>query len=180
MQDKHSGSQTSGRRQLALILIISTVSLGGSYLLFFAAQNGSGWGTTNNGDFVMPPTTIADVGWQDENGLSVTTSGNWWLWTVANNCLEDCAKALKNLQATHILLNREAKRVKRGVSISSGSFVPEGQPDLKFITTSKKPVSPGIYIVDPNGNLVFRYPVTTNPKEILQDLKKLLKVSQIG
>ena len=38
----------------------------------------------------------------------------------------------------------------------------------------------GIYIVDPNGNLVFSYPLDINPKLLLADLKRLLKVSQIG
>ena len=38
----------------------------------------------------------------------------------------------------------------------------------------------GIYIVDPLGNLVFHYPLQDMGKPVLQDLKRLLKVSQIG
>jgi cytochrome oxidase Cu insertion factor (SCO1/SenC/PrrC family) len=87
---------------------------------------------------------------------------------------------LKNLQATHILLNREAKRVRRAFSNNSGNFIPENQPDLKLVNTANQSVPEGIYIIDPNGNLVFRYAIVTNPKDILQDLKRLLKVSQIG
>lgn len=180
MQHGTANKSSSGSRQLTLILIIATLSLGGSYLLFFLAQNGSGWGTTNNGAFVEPPLNIADIGWQDSKGINVPTSGDWWLWTVSENCAEDCAKALKNLQATHILLNREAKRVRRAFSNYSGNFTPENQPDLKIINTVNQPVPQGIYIIDPNGNLVFRYAIVTNPKDILQDLKRLLKVSQIG
>ena len=140
MQDEASATRSSGRRQLTLILITAAMSLGGSYLLFFAT----------------------------------------WLWTVTENCAEDCAKALKNLQATHILLNREAKRVRRAFSNNSGNFIPENQPDLKLVNTANQSVPEGIYIIDPNGNLVFRYAIVTNPKDILQDLKRLLKVSQIG
>ena len=180
MQDGASETRSSGRRQLTLILITAALSLGGSYLLFFATQNSSGWGTTNNGAFVNPPLNIEDLGWQDNKGIKLTTSGDWWLWTVTENCAQDCAKALKNLQATHILLNREAKRVRRAFSNSSGNFIPENQPDLKLVNTVNQPVPEGIYIIDPNGNLVFRYAIVTNPKDILQDLKRLLKVSQIG
>ena len=180
MQDKPAKKPASGRRQLTLILITATLSLGGSYLLFFASQNSSGWGTTNKGDFVNPPLTIEAIGWESENGVAVGTSGHWWLWTVAEHCAEDGAKALKNLQATHILLNREAKRVRRAFSNISGNFIPEDQPDLKVIKTKNQPVPAGIYIIDPNGNLVFHYAIATNPKDILQDLKRLLKVSQIG
>ena len=38
----------------------------------------------------------------------------------------------------------------------------------------------GIYIIDPLGNLVFFYPVDAPPEDVLKDLKRLLKVSQIG
>ncbi len=99
---------------------------------------------------------------------------------MTKDCAEDCAKALKNLQATHILLNREAKRVRRAFSNNSGNYLPADQPDLKIVNTVNQPVPDGIYIIDPNGNLVFHYAIVTNPKDILQDLKRLLKVSQIG
>ena len=38
----------------------------------------------------------------------------------------------------------------------------------------------GIYIVDPIGNLVLHYPLSDAGKPVLTDLKKLLKLSQIG
>ena len=41
-------------------------------------------------------------------------------------------------------------------------------------------LAPGVYLVDPIGNLVFRYPLDTLGKPVLSDLKRLLKVSQIG
>ena len=37
-----------------------------------------------------------------------------------------------------------------------------------------------IYLVDPLGNLVSRYPVTGNSKDLLTDLRRLLKYSNIG
>ena len=58
--------------------------------------------------------------------------------------------------------------------------MPEDQPDLQRIETPNGDMDEGIYIVDPNGNLVFFYPLDINPKLLLADLKKLLKVSQIG
>jgi cytochrome oxidase Cu insertion factor (SCO1/SenC/PrrC family) len=87
---------------------------------------------------------------------------------------------LQKLRAAHILLNREAKRVRRGVTTSPAFVVPEDQPDLQRIVTPNGDMDEGIYIVDPNGNLVFFYPLDINPKLLLADLKKLLKVSQIG
>jgi cytochrome oxidase Cu insertion factor (SCO1/SenC/PrrC family) len=37
-----------------------------------------------------------------------------------------------------------------------------------------------IYLVDPLGNLMMRYDARDNPKGLLQDLQKLLKLSHIG
>jgi cytochrome oxidase Cu insertion factor (SCO1/SenC/PrrC family) len=38
----------------------------------------------------------------------------------------------------------------------------------------------GVYIVDPLGNVVLRYSYTDAGKPVLEDIKKLLKVSHIG
>ena len=38
----------------------------------------------------------------------------------------------------------------------------------------------GIWIVDPMGNLVMRYPVGANIKKVYKDLSRLLKASRIG
>ena len=38
----------------------------------------------------------------------------------------------------------------------------------------------GIWIMDPMGNLVMRYPVGANIKKVYKDLSRLLKASRIG
>jgi hypothetical protein len=78
------------------------------------------------------------------------------------------------------LLNREAKRVRRGLSTGANFVTPKDQPDLVRISAGGGRMDEGIYIVDPNGNLVFSYPLDINPKLLLADLKRLLKASQIG
>ena len=65
------------RTQMIVMLAVAMISLGGSYLLFYFAQGTDGWGTTNNGAWVEPPTTPADLGWQVEGEQKVG-----WLWTV--------------------------------------------------------------------------------------------------
>ncbi|MEZ5600135.1 MAG: hypothetical protein R3F36_03615 [Candidatus Competibacteraceae bacterium] len=37
-----------------------------------------------------------------------------------------------------------------------------------------------VYLLDPLGNLLMRYPVTVNPSGILKDLRRLLRLSEIG
>ena len=70
--------------------------------------------------------------------------------------------------------------MRRGLTTGPSFVPPEDQPDLVRISAGGRRMDEGIYIVDPNGNLVFFYPIDINPKLLLADLKRLLKVSQIG
>jgi hypothetical protein len=171
-------AKSSGRRQLIVILITAAISLLGSYGLFWIAKGGVGWGTVNNGVFVTPPTNRSDLGWQLQSDVELLQDNLWWLWLTAENCNPQCAQALKNLKATHILLNKEAERVRVAFS-SVGRSTPTPSGVIRVEPTNRD-MPDGIYIIDPLGNLVFFYPTETPPEDILKDLKRLLKVSQIG
>lgn len=173
----------NGRRQVIVIMAIAFLSLGGSYLLFYLASTQGGWGTTNNGEFVQPPVQVGSLQWQaDADGRY------WWLWVVdQQGCGSSCAQAVKDMRALHILLSAEAGRVRRAVTSLDGPVgeLAEEYPKLERVpvvvpAALSQQIKPSVFIVDPNGNLVFRYPLDGNPKNVLQDLKKLLKVSQIG
>lgn len=174
-----SEAANRGRRQLLSIMGIALATLGGSYLLFYSVSgNNSGWATTNHGEFVSPPRTTVELGWQ----LSEQDARHWWLWVVDRGCESGCRQMVKDLRALHILLTREAGRVRRGYTDLAGEQPELGEPypKLQRIEPGQSVVPRGVYIVDPNGNLVFHYQMGVNPKLILEDLKKLLKVSQIG
>ena len=179
-----SKSQT----QLLIIMSIALVSLGGSYLLFYFAQDSKGWGTTNNGAFVEPNVNINDIGWQTESDNDVTEQARWWLWVVAEKCDVVCETKLRELRATHILLNKEASRLRRGYTQLQGTIGQDMLNETQSLAgsiaavsvTDASQLSAGVYIVDPIGNLVFYYSMDHPTKEIQQDLKRLLKVSQIG
>jgi hypothetical protein len=174
----------SGRKQLIVMLLIAAASLGGSYALFHASQSGGIWGTTNNGVFVQPPMDVATLEVVDPDGNSVAEAATWWLWVVQPGpCVAECGESMHQLRQLHILLHREADRVKRALvtpmPVNPGELA-ELYPDLVFLTGKVEQLAPGIYIVDPLGNLVFHYPLEAAGKPVLEDLKRLLKVSQIG
>jgi hypothetical protein len=37
-----------------------------------------------------------------------------------------------------------------------------------------------LFVIDPLGNIVLRFDVRSNPRGLLEDMKKLLKLSHIG
>ncbi len=172
---------TKSQSQLVLIMLVALLSLGGSYGLFYLAKSGGGWGTTNNGEFVSPQTTVQQLGWQVSGPQAADVAGHWWLWVVADRCEAACRQTVKDLRALHVLLNKEAGRVRRGFTGAAWADLQDEFPALAQVQlqTLDSPKA-GIYIADPLGNLVFYYPIDTNPKLVQEDLKKLLKVSQIG
>jgi hypothetical protein len=178
--------QRKNRRSLLIIFGIAFASLGGSYLLFYLTQGSGVWGTTNNGQFIEPPVHVSELKLITEAGAPLGESRSWWLLTnAADRCDAECERALLQLRQLHVLLNKEASRVERAL-ISDGSFAAdeylEPYPNtLHLLQASEGRVMPrGIYIVDPIGNLVFFYPLGDAGKPVLDDLKRLLKLSQIG
>jgi hypothetical protein len=55
---------------------------------------------------------------------------------------------------------------------------PEGRLAAEFPHAGR--VSDHIYLVDPLGNLMMRYPRDPDPSKMIKDLKRLLKYSRIG
>ena len=174
---------TKSRTQLVVIMLVALVSLGGAYGLFYLAKSGVSWGTTNNGEFIDPPITVQQLGWQLSEDLADDVSGHWWLWVVAEDCQLRCQQAVKDLRALHLLLNKEADRVRRGFTGDDVSWqaLQKGFPALAQISVPDTDgLRSGIYIADPLGNLVFYYAIDVDPKLVQEDVKKLLKLSQIG
>jgi cytochrome oxidase Cu insertion factor (SCO1/SenC/PrrC family) len=183
-----AGAQPGNRKQLGLILLIAGASLGGAYLLFLFAGDGAGWGTTNRGAFVAPPRTVASLDLRDESDTPSDTSGSWWLWVLTSRtCAAECEQALHRLRQLHILLNKDAGRVRRALvgvggdePVGSQRGLRERYPELAVFSATPDGLKAGVYIVDPIGNLVLWYPLGDAGAPVLDDLKRLLKVSQIG
>jgi hypothetical protein len=151
---------TSGRRQLIWILLIAAGSFGGATALYYAAPSVGPWGTTNRGAFVDPPVAIEALELRHAANAQFGTSGTWWLWVVqAGPCDAPCDRALHRLRQVHELLNRDAPRVRRAlvaeVAIADGALAAR-YPGLEFLHGQIAGLEPGLYIVDPLGNLVLR------------------------
>ena len=54
------------------------------------------------------------------------------------------------------------------------------QPLLALLPDGGAQHAHRVYLVDPLGNLMMLYPLDATPKGMLQDMKRLLQLSQIG
>ncbi len=118
-----------------------------------------------------------------------TTRGSvkrtWWLLAVANEgCERACDSALAHMRSLQILLTKDATRLRRALVVPGAASAELGEQYPKLVRLSRDPAArapaTGIYIVDPTGVLVLRYPLEDSAVDIKKDLKRLLKYSQLG
>lgn len=132
-------------------------------------------------------------------------TGKWSLVYVGDGACDDkCRQALVVMRQTRLALNNDMTRVQR-VFLAKGaccaaSYVREEHPGLVVVdasgaaanelllafapnnssTSTSASAAPSIYVVDPLGNLMMRYDTQENPRGLLLDLQKLLRLSHIG
>ncbi|MGH8210182.1 MAG: SCO family protein [Steroidobacteraceae bacterium] len=141
-------------------------------------------------DVDTPPTAAES----DSPGLLHT---KWsMVYIGAGNCDEPCRQALYVMRQTRLSLNNEMSRVDR-IFLTTGSccareFLAHEHPGLVVLDATSaqgsrllhefpadgRPYS--LFIVDPLGNLMMSYDARQNPKGLLEDLQKLLRLSHIG
>jgi hypothetical protein len=116
-------------------------------------------GRTHHGELVDSGTQYSDIG--------LPNPGNPAKWQVILSSSEGCKPCgsfSEGSENFHTALGREMDRVL-----------------VKEVTaTDLTMTEPSIWIVDPLGNVVLRFRPEINPTLILQDLKKLLKLSKVG
>jgi hypothetical protein len=152
--------------------------------------------TGNYGELLLPPARITSQPFER------VPSGPWtfgelrgrWILAVsdAGACPEACVQKLILVRQVQLALGRNASRVAR-VYVVDDVTRPDAQTLKSFegmivaVTPTGLHLPPGaandrahIYLVDPNGNVMMRWPSAAEPKGVLKDLQRLLKASQIG
>jgi len=176
-----------GRLQLLAILgvVLGPILLAsGMYRYSFWVPEGRAW----HGELIGDGRDLASL------GVASTASGHWQLLVSApQGCAENCRQLLYLARQINIGLGREADRAGHALALS-GSLPAELQvqlreayPQLQRTTLDVDayrrngwPNEPQLWLVDPHGNLVLRYADPAQGKGVLEDLRRLLKLSRIG
>lgn len=117
--------------------------------------------------------------------------GKWVLLHVApGGCAEACQRELYATRQARTIQGRERERVQRVWLIADESTpsheLLEQHPELLVARVREESVrvlpagGQAIYLVDPLGNLVLRYPEDPDIKRLSKDLGRLLRASSIG
>lgn len=122
--------------------------------------------------------------------------GHWTLllWGGAN-CGLDCEAGLFKMRQARLALGRHRTRVRTAYLLAPGEPFQIRPPQLlrrhprlavarldgdARVVRALSALAPGVYIVDPNGNLMMNYAANATARGITRDLKHLLRTSRIG
>lgn len=190
------------RKQIWILIGAFVAPLALAFLLYYGLGIRP-HGSTNKGDLIHPPVTLPEVelpGVADQTFAANTLRGKWSLVYVGDGaCDPRCRQALTLMRQTRLALGDKMERVQR-VFLVSGNCCDQaylqaeqaglllgridnsaGQTLLETFPDTSQVASLGrIYLVDPLGNLMMKYEPDAPQKGLLEDLKKLLKLSHIG
>jgi hypothetical protein len=185
-------------RTVAALAGLFLVPLVASFWMYY----GGGWqpgGRSNHGELIEPARPLLNVVLpRMEGGAAAVLPSEQWLlvYVAAGSCDQDCRRALYVMRQTRLALGNDMTRVARAMLAPSGccnkEFLSKEHPGLAVFDASENAAEPllaqfpendrehSVYIVDPHGNLMMRHDARRDPKGLLADLKKLLRLSHIG
>lgn len=197
-----AGPPLRSRRQVYILIGVFFAPL----LLAFILYYGLGvrpTGSTNKGDLIHPAIPLPEVtlpGVADQQLPANFLRGKWSMVFIGDGaCDNRCREALTLMRQTRLALNDDLTRVQRVFLVTANccnsNYLDqeqhglllgridgaEGQTLLETFPDGAGEVSHGrIYLVDPLGNLMMKYEPNAPQKALLDDMKKLLKLSHIG
>ena len=181
------------RAKLVLLASLFALPIVASLLAYELLE---GRPTANYGELLLPPRTITGQPFEGAGGGAfrfADLAGKWVL--VASDsgaCPAECAAKLTTMRQVRLALGRDAGRVARVFVVDdlrrpAPGALREYEGTVVALTPAGMSLPPGaandrahIYLADPRGNVMMRWPAGADGKRMLGDLKRLLKASQIG
>ena len=194
-------------RRRAIFLVVGLVFLLPLVLAAYLYYAPAAWrptGTVNHGTLIEPARLLPDVALPTIDGGMMSADFLRHRWTLiyvgAGQCDQRCHDALYQMRQVRLSLNQDMDRVQRlfiatapccdeqflarehpGLVIARGESAAAARLFAAFPVDGIAVATAGrIYVVDPLGNLMMFHPRESNPKLLLEDLKRLLKLSQVG
>ena len=196
------------RRTLIGVALMFFAPLALAFYLYYGKDWHPG-GRVNAGELIVPPrplperalplATSATSAAGDAQTNPRFLKDKWtFLYVQKGRCDDECGKHLYDTRQVRLALDREMHRVQR-VFIGDGDCcdfqeLKQAHPDLIVIRESRAdaellallPMRAGavnshrVYLIDPLGNAMMFYAPDTKPKGMLEDMKRLLRLSSIG
>ncbi|SFR65859.1 hypothetical protein SAMN05216203_2276 [Marinobacter daqiaonensis] len=197
-----TADQVRRGRRTALILF----AIGFGPMIFATIMYYTGWlhpeSRSNHGELILPAVPVEQLNLAGADGDPLEQrfgpllhEPKWMMIVVAETCGSDCERLMYLARQVNIALGKNANRMGRGAWI--GEIPEELQTRWRSEYSSMERlrlvgegaswpngIDPAeesrILLVDPFGNVMMHYGTEHTGKEMLEDLKHLMKLSQIG
>ena len=187
-----------GRWKLFAVIAVCASPLIASYLAYYVIKPE---GRTNYGALIDPRAhplpALGAVTLDGKPAPLDAFKGKWIMLQVADaECREPCGKHLHDMRQLRLAQGKDMDRIERVWLITDNKPLEtvlmreyDGTHMLRVKQALLKtwlPTDEGtsaadhIYMMDPLGNLMMRFPKDADPNRIKKDLAKLLKASRIG
>jgi cytochrome oxidase Cu insertion factor (SCO1/SenC/PrrC family) len=195
------------RRILIGVALMFFAPLGLSFYLYYGKKWHPG-GRVNAGELIEPARPLPALALPlasppAEHGANQTNpqflTGKWtFLYVQHGRCDDECRRHLYDTRQVRLALDREMTRVQRvfigDEDCCNLAELKATHPDLIAIRASSAdepllallPMRAGavnshrVYLIDPLGNVMMFYAPEDKPKGMLEDMKRLLRLSSIG
>lgn len=190
--------RTRGRWKLFAVLAVCASPLLASYFTYYVVKP---TGRTNYGTLIdpraypIPPMASRTLAQQP--ATLEAYRGKWIMLKVGgSDCGQACQDQLFTMRQLRTMQGKEMDRIERVWLITDDApletmllRVNDGTRMLRApndVVAKWLPVEPGdaaadhIYLIDPLGNLMMRFPKNPDPTRMKKDIAKLLKASAIG
>jgi len=189
-----SNAAPRSRSALWLVIAVAAAPVALSYLAYYFWHPSH---TVNYGELIEPR-PLPDPALTLADGSRFRLSqlrGKWVLVSMdAARCEADCEKKLVYMRQLRLTLGKDMDRVERAWLVTDAAAL-RGDVVTDFpgtwvvraagsglIESFPAPRSPAdhIYVVDPLGNLMMRFPRDPDTRRLIKDLSRLLRASRVG
>ncbi len=194
-QDKQ---QSRGRWKLFALFAVCAAPLIASYFTYYVIKPTS---RTNYGSLLDPrayPMPVLGATTLDGKPAELAQyKGKWLMLQVDQGaCEASCRKKLYEMRQLRTAQGKEMERIERIWLITDATpldtvlmreydgtrmlRVPAGAVQAWLPAEQGTTPADHLYMIDPLGNLMMRFPQDADPNKIKKDVRKLLKASSIG
>jgi cytochrome oxidase Cu insertion factor (SCO1/SenC/PrrC family) len=182
------------RRTLTLLALVCAAPVVASYVAYYWLRPEA---RTNYGELLRasPAPDIAGIRADGTSFRLAELRGRWVLLIVdGSGCDESCERALYATRQARTIQGREQDRVARVLLQPTGApplsaellaghagmIVVQGDSRQWQTLPGAVGLAANIYLLDPRGNLVLRYPADPDIRGLAKDMERLLRASRIG
>jgi cytochrome oxidase Cu insertion factor (SCO1/SenC/PrrC family) len=192
--DDAKRATSSARRTLLLLALVCLAPVVAGYWLFYFSPPSR---FINYGD-LLTGSTVASVRWKQPDGSEFNFEqlhGKWLLVSIdSGNCDDHCREKLTFMRQLRLSQGKDSERIERVWLIDDAvrpqhGFMPQFDGTREIFTGDASTLDQfpaphsrraHIYVIDPLGNVMLRFPRNPEPKAMINDITRLLKVSRIG